>query len=147
MAGHHNRSVLGCGGVVERSLVVPTGSRVESPGPCVAFDDREPGPGVPVRPNLSLRLSHQGGGHARSSMMSRDVHLLDFIVDNHYESGDGSLDGGYRRVADSGRRPRPKRILGPSLEQFLRGELEMAIPPTEVPDFGDVSRILRTGRP
>ena len=97
MAGHRNRSVLGGGVVVERSLVELSRSLVEGPGSCVAGDDCEPTLTVSVRSNLPLGLSHQGGGDARSSMEGRYVHLLHLIVDNHHEASDGSVDGGHRR--------------------------------------------------
>jgi hypothetical protein len=78
-------------------------------------------------------------------MESRDVHLLDLIVNDHYEAGDGSIDGGHRCVGDSFRRPDPERILSPGLDQFSGDKPEVAILPTETPDVGDVICILRTG--
>ncbi len=147
MAGHRDRSVLGRGGVVERPLVVPSGSLVEGPGSCVAGDDREPGPAVSVRSHLALGLIHQDGGYAGSSVKSRDVHLLDLIVNDHDEACDGLVDGGNRSVADAFRRSGPERFLDPGLDQFLWDEPDMAVLPTEMPDGGDVICILRTGRP
>ena len=62
---------------------------------------------MPVRSDLPLRLIHQECGDAGPSVESRDVHLLDLVVDDHDEAGDGSVDDGHRRVVDPVRRPNP----------------------------------------
>ena len=145
MGRHRDRSVFSGGGVVERSLVAPSGSFVEGAGPCVAGDYCEPRIAVSVRSDLALGLIHQDIGDSSPSMESRDVHLLDLIVNDHDEASDGSVDDGHCRVASPSRRPGPERVLSPCLDQFLRDKAEVAVLPTELPDLGDVACILRPG--
>lgn len=145
MARHRDRRVLSGGGIVERSLVVPSGSLVERTGSCVAGHDCEPGLGVSVRSDLPLCLTHQDRGDASSSMESRDVDLFDFVVDDHDEASDGTVDDGDCCVADAFQRPCPERVFGPDLDQLLWDESKMAILPTEMPDVRDSYRILLSG--
>ena len=57
MTGHHDRSVLGGGVVLERPLIVPPGSFVEGTGSCIACNDCEPALGVSICPDLSFGLT------------------------------------------------------------------------------------------
>ena len=97
----------------------------------------------PFAPGLTLGLVHQDIGDASTSMESRDVHLLDLIVNDHDETPDGSVDGRHGRVADPLCRPSPERTLSSRIDQLLWDEPEVAILPTEEPDLSDVIRILR----
>ena len=145
MGGHRDPPVLSSGGVLERSLLVPSHSLIKGPGSCVAGDDCEPGLAVSVRSDLPLGLTHQNSSDASPSMESRDVHLLDLIVDDHNEASDDSGDGGHCSVPDAFRCPRPERILSPGLDQLVWNKSEVAILPTEMPDLSNVIRILCTG--
>ena len=51
-------------------------------------------------------------------MECRDVDLLDLVVHDHDEAGDGSVDGGYGRVTHALRRADTERILGPRLDEL-----------------------------
>jgi hypothetical protein len=64
---------------------------------------------------LALGLADQGCRDAGPAVGSRDVHLLDLIVDDHYEPDDGFVDGRHGRVRNAFRRPRPERSFGPSV--------------------------------
>ncbi len=80
-------------------------------------------------------------------MARRDVHLLDLVLDDHDEPGDDSIDGGHGRIADPVGRASLERLLGPNLDQFRWNQPEMTVLPSEVPDLGDVSRILGASLP
>ena len=99
-----------------------------------------------VRLDLALGLADQDLGDAGSALGSRDVHLLDLVVDDHYEPDDGSVDGGYGRVRDAFRRPCPERSFGPNVHELSRHEPEMAVLPAETPDLSDRAGVLQPRR-
>jgi hypothetical protein len=91
---------------------------------------------------LALRLADQSRGDAGPAVGSRDVDLLDLVVDDHDEPGYGFVDGRDRRVRGTLRSPCPERCLATNVHELLRNEAEMAVPPTVLPDLGDVTCIL-----
>jgi hypothetical protein len=97
---------------------------------------------VAVRSDLALRLADQGRGDAGAAVGSRDLHLVDFIVDDHDEYGYGSVDGRYGRVRDAFRPLRPERSSVTNVDELLRNQPEMAVLPSEVPDLRDVACVL-----
>ncbi len=145
MGGHDDRPRLSGSGVVERTIVPPPGFLVEGPGPGVPGYNRQPGHLVSAGSDLSFGLSHQGGGHARSSMASRHIDLFDLIIHDHDKPGDGAVDSCHGRVFDPLGGPGPKGLFGPGLDQFQRDRPAVAILPTEAPDLGDLIRIRGSG--
>jgi len=104
-AQYRDRCARSRGGVVERSLVHPSGSLVERSSSPIAGQYREPGLGVSVRSDLPLGLTHEDSGDASPSMESRDVDLFNLVVDDHDEARDGTVDNRNCCVADPSSRP------------------------------------------
>ena len=142
MTGHHDRSVLGGGVVLERPLIVPPGSFVEGTGSCIACNDCEPALGVSICPDLSFGLTHKRTSDGGPSMGRRDVDLLDLIVNDDDEACDRSVDDGDRRLADPFRRSGSERFLRSGVDQLLRNEPEVSISPAEIPDLSDGAGVL-----
>jgi hypothetical protein len=133
--------------VLEEALVDPAGTLVERTGPGVPGHHREPGLGVPTGADLPLGLGDQRAGDPAPPVGGRHVDLLDLVPDHHHEAGDLATHDGDGGVAHPLGGPGPERRLGTGVDQRLRDEPEVAVPPPGGPDVGDRGRVLGTGGP
>src|SRR5919107_499180 len=143
MRRHRHWTVVTCRGVLEQTTVRPAATFVELPGSRIPRHHSEPGTRVPRTFDPSFCVRHEHVGHAFTTMERRDVELFDFVVDDHYESSDLTVDYGDRGVVHSLRSPRPKRIFVTHLDQLLGHVPEVAVAPSEMPDLRDHRRVFR----
>jgi len=134
--------MLTCRSVLEQTPIGPAAAFVEPPGSRIARHHSKPGTGVSGIFDPSFRVRHEHVGHPFTTMVCRDVELFDFVVDDHHESSDLTLDYGERGVVHSLSSPRPERIYVTRLDQILGHMPEMAVAPSEIPDLSDRRRVL-----
>ena len=130
-----------CRSVLEQTPVGPATALVEPPGSRIPRHHSEPGTRVPRVFDPSFCVRHEHVGHAFATMERRYVELFDFVIDDHDESSDLTLDYGDRGVVHSLSSPRPERMFVTRLDQLLGDESEVAIAPSEMPDLSDRRRV------
>jgi hypothetical protein len=134
--------MLTCRSVLEQAPIGPAAAFIEPPGSRIARHHSKPGTGVPGIFDSSFCVRHEHVGHPFTTMERRNVELFDFVVDDHHESSDLTLDYGYRGVVHSLSSPRAERIYVTRLDQLLGDEAEVTIAPSEIPDLSDRRRVL-----
>ena len=134
--------MLTCRSVLKRAPIGPAAAFIEPPGSRIARHHSKPGTGVPGIFDPSFCVRHEHVGHPFTTMERRNVELFDFVVDDHHESSDLTLDYGYRGVVHSLSSPRAERIYVTRLDQLLGDEAEVTIAPSEIPDLSDRRRVL-----
>ena len=91
-------------------------------------------------------VGHEHVGHTCAPVPCADVHLLQFVVDDHDEAGDLSVDHRHGRVADPLCCPRAERVGVARGFELRRDVPEVTIAPTGVPDRCQRRGILRRCR-
>src|SRR5215211_7923279 len=137
MRSHRDWTIVTRCSVLEQTLVGPAAAFVELPGSRIPRHHSEPGSRIPGIFDPSFCVLHEHVGHAFATMLRRNVDLFDFVVDDHHESSDLTLDYGEGGVVHSLRSPYPERIFVTRFDQLLGYEPEVAVAPSEMPDLSD----------
>jgi hypothetical protein len=130
--------------IVEKAVIYPPGARVK--GPCTGVGGHNGKPGLPesILRHSSLSLADESLRDTAAPVLRGNVNLLDFVLHDHDESGDQSIDDSDGRVANPLRSTSLKRLSGPRSHQFGPDAAEVAITPAGMPDRGDLRGVTRS---
>jgi hypothetical protein len=132
---NQNRPRLALSLVVEPAAVAPSAAFVESPSSRIASDYGKPCRRVPAVIDPPFGIGQQHDRDPVSARQPGDVDLLDLVISHHCEAGNFSVDRGDSSVSDPLGRSCEKRFSSSAANQFVGHIAEMAIAPSDEPDF------------